>query len=131
LGDKKMSITTTKFNKNVYSTEDENIHNVDVFNDVIFYNTKMSAVYQTGLSFCNNDYNKPSNELELSENGGTNFILIEINKLYLKDIEEKNEEANAVLDLLKEVKQDATFKDLKNLYLVLQENHPGSVELYL
>jgi hypothetical protein len=126
-----MSITTTKFNKNVYSTEDENIHNVDVFNDVIFYNTKMSAVYQTALSFCNNDYNKPSNELELSENGGTNFILIEINKLYLKDIEEENEEANAVLDLLKEVKQDATFKDLKNLYLVLQENHPGSVELYL
>jgi hypothetical protein len=126
-----MSITTTKFNKKLHCTEDENIHNIDVFNCIVFYGTEMGAVYQTGLSFCDNDYNKPSNELELSENGGTNFILIEINKLYLKDIEEENEEANAVLDLLKEVKQDATFKDLKNLYLVLQENHPGNVELYL
>lgn len=62
-------------------------HNLDIFNEV----NGLQAVYQSGLSYYHGDYSLPSTEVLLSEDGGTNYALSQINDLdesYFDNIDE-------------------------------------------
>ncbi|QIR16665.1 hypothetical protein [Shewanella aestuarii] len=89
-------ITTTYFDHILHSTEvhgnhnhrDYVRHNIDIFNVIKIHGKDYNAVYQSGLSYFNNDVSLPSAEIELSEAGGTDPFLESLNGLYACDIDE-------------------------------------------
>lgn len=95
-------------------------HNIDIYNTLSFKGTDFSAVYQTGCSYQNNNYSSPSKKIELSDDGGTDSVLITINQMVESDFEDMNiveyyiEECNS---------RDINNKDdLIALYEAINEN---------
>ena len=128
-----MKITTSQFDYNYNgSTKAGNdmngfyvFHNVDVFNSIMIDDIELQAIYQTGMSYTHNDYSFPRNELELSEDAGTDEVLMKINDLYESDFDDINLIDN-VLEKIKELcplnnNADKLFK----IYQTLNDNRPA------
>lgn len=126
-----MKITTTNFDFNHY----ENVKvesqlngiyvlpNIDVFNKIIIDGVELTAVYQTACSFLNEDYNSPSNMLELSQGGGADEVLVKLNDLTEADI--LNEDISEIIELLEnKLNKRVTRKNILELYTALNENLP-------
>jgi hypothetical protein len=99
-------------------------HNIDVFNEV----DGLDAVYQNGLRHYHGNLSTPSIEYELSEAGGTDKILVTINKLTAVKIGALNDDEVEILindlgyDKLK------TKADILSLHAVLMENNAAVSE---
>lgn len=131
-----MKITATNFDSNYHTTERHGgtvlhpyytRHTVDVYNEITIEEDgkleTLNATYQTGCSYIANDYNLPSPELEISEDGGASRLLGEVSRLYASDFDDK-EKIQFVLDeLAHEIIN--TPEKLRQLYDFLIDNHPG------
>lgn len=130
-----MKISTTPFNYTYHHSRKAGnphgiyiLHNIDVYNEIIVDDVKLRAVYRLGESYKHNDSNCPTPELELSERG-TNEILILINNLYESDFEDneliadKLYKINALCPVI-----DNTEKLFK-IYELLNDNKPTISEI--
>ncbi len=127
-----MNISTTLFDYNYhYSQKAGNsthgrymLHIIDVYNVINIDGIELHAVYQCGISYDYNDYNCPSPNLELSEEGGTSKVLVIIDQLYESDFEDEE----SILETLEEVKELCyvidSIEKLKAVYDVLNDNIP-------
>lgn len=131
-----MKITATNFDFNYHTTERHGgtvshsyytRHTVDVYNEITIEedgkSETLNATYQTGCSYIANDYNLPSPELEISEEGGASRLLGEVSRMYASDFDDK-EKIQFVLD---EIAHEIinTPEKLRQLYDFLIDNHPG------
>jgi len=62
-------------------------NNVDIFNTINIDDVDYIPVYQTGMYYEMNDINCPTNNIELSEEGGTDEMLLVINDVDIDDKE--------------------------------------------
>lgn len=99
-------------------------HNMDVFNEV----DGLDAIYQNGLRHYHGNLSTPSIEYELSEAGGTDKVLVAINKLTAVEINalSDNEVATFINDL--EYEGLKTKADILSLHAVLMENNAAVSE---
>lgn len=131
-----MNISTTSFDYNYHSSQKAGnythgeyvFHNIDVFNIINVNGVELHAVYQCGMSYDYNDYNCPSQNLALSEAGGTSEVLVIIDQLYESDFEDES----TILETLKKVEELCPVIDsvekLKAVYDALNDNRPSLSE---
>ena len=119
-----MNITSTKFQYNFFGTKEINCENspytfvnVDFVNEINVKGNTMPVVYQTGLSYYENDYNQPKNLLEISS-PGTALVIIKINELQDADFETMSAD-----DIVEYVGCDflKTAEEIKELFSFLKE----------
>jgi hypothetical protein len=127
-----MKIETTDFESNYHDSQKAGnstygeymLHNIDVYNKIIVDGAELWAVYQTGQSYDHNDYDCPSPDLALSEDGGTSKVLTKIDRLYESDFDDEE----AIMEALEEVKGLCPVIDsvekLKAVYDALNGNLP-------
>lgn len=122
-----MEITRTSFDSNYHFSQTINSphgdyvrHEVDVWNHIKIGEVELCAMYQTGLRF--KDFVGLSEELELSEDGGTHPLLIAVDRLSKGDIETHSEDAKSTLELLKKVVPSSYWSTLELLKKALIEN---------
>ncbi len=133
-----MNITTTAYRLTQHRIElcSDNItihHNCTLENQIIIDSVAYNAVYKTGESCEYNDYNYPSNCLELTDSiSGTSETLELIYKLTIKDIIGETEQTIETLEELKELSPNIdTIEKLLQVYEAICANAPGSVFDYL
>lgn len=134
-----MKVTRTEFDYNYHFSQtcscpcyDYVRHNVDVWNYIKIGDVELCALYQTGNHYKHGDVRCPSEELELSEEGGAHPLLIAIDRLNIADIETRSDEAKCALEMLKEVVQASDWSTLELLKKELEENKSElCVEHYL
>lgn len=126
-------IKTTGFDFNYHSAQIAGdylhgkyvLHNIDVYNWIVVGESQLSAVYQTGMSYDHFSYSCPSENLQLSSAGGTDYLLDKLNELSESDF---NSDSEQVIDLLEEFREELptiqTKKQLLKLYRVLNDNKP-------
>lgn len=133
-----MNIYPTKFEYKHYSTEQTKsrihgpyaYHNVDAWNTINFEGIELNALYQTGLSYLHNDYDYPSNELELSDAfdpdlGGTSEVLLILNNLYESDFSDQEKMAEILDEIKKLCPVVDSIKNIFELYQALMDNKPN------
>jgi hypothetical protein len=145
-----MNISTTEFvSKHCHSKKEGNylhgryaFHCVYAYNDIKIDDIELRAHYETGELYNYEDYDCPSNELELSEGSSilpgaeSSEVLIIINKLYESDFDDDEEKINDVLEEVKELCPVIDSADkLYDLYMELNANKPDlweflDLELY-
>ena len=133
-----MKITATIFESNYHYSEhrgnmncDEYVrHNVDVYNTIMIeengVHDTFQTVYQNGMHHIHGDYSLPSTELELSEDGGADTFLCEIDReFYEEDFNGPNNEK--IAEFLEETNHRIvnTPKKLWLLYDFLRDNKPN------
>ena len=105
-------------------------HELAVFNEILINDQSFYCEYQTGVSYQNNDYNAPSNKLEIYEDNscGLACLLHQMYEDYFEDdelINQKLEEAQKHCEHIKNI------DDLFELYVFFNDNDPGFVEDYI
>jgi hypothetical protein len=127
-----MNISRTEFDSNRYDSEKVGnhtygryvFHSMDVYNIIKIENLELQAIYQNGISYYHEDDDCPSNELELSELGGSDKVLVKINEITETDFDNKK----WINEILEEVKELCPVIDsldkLKEVYKVLKDNQP-------
>jgi len=133
-----MKITATIFDSNYHYSEyhgnmncEEYIrHNIDVFNTITVEENGVQdtfqTVYQTGCHYIHGDYSLPSTELELSEDGGADTFLCEIDReFYESDFDHLNNKK--ITEFLEEKNHRIinTHEKLWLLYDFLRDNKPN------
>ena len=105
-------INTNKIDAYIY-------HNVDIFNSIFINETEHRVVYQTGHSYEMNDYNMPSNELQLYQDN-TSELLSKIDALCEDDLNDLSEEDLAeIIELCSDIKN---IDDVIKLFHFLRDN---------
>lgn len=101
-------------------------HEVTLYNTISFKDRSFDAVYQTGVTYYNNDYSSPSRELALSYEAGTDDVLILVDGLWESDFnDEKQDKIDAIIEELKDRHNLILSKEeLWDVYVALNENKP-------
>ena len=99
-------------------------HTMDIYNEV----DGLSAVYQNGQRHYHGNLSTPSIEYELSQDGGTDKVLITVNKLTAVEINALNEEKVAALISTLNHNSLKTKADILSLHAVLMENNAAVSE---
>lgn len=118
-----MNITSTKFQYNFFGNKEVNVEspytfvNVDFYNEINVKGNTLPAVYQTGLSYYENDYDQPKNLIEISSQE-TAPVIIKINELQDADFETMSAD-----DIVEYVGCDflKTAEEIKEFFLFLKE----------
>ena len=103
-----MKIQTTEFNSEHYGSKiidssnygDYMLHCVDICNEITVDNKTFSAIYQTACGFTGNDYNAPTEKLELSEEADTCRFLTLIDET---DVNDEDDFDGEILEYLRDL----------------------------
>lgn len=120
-------IEVTQFDYNDHSVERHESstvpayvrHNMDVYNEI----NGLSAIYQNGLSYYNDDRSLPAKEFELSVHGGTDNALLVINGFTTEDIDGFTE--SDMVQVIEDINEDFinTKADVYAFHAVLMQNN--------
>jgi hypothetical protein len=133
-----IDIDTNAFNFTYHGSELANngqdvLHNVDSIFEVNFKGVPFTVLYQCGMSFTNNDYDRPSTKLGISDSSidksnttdmfkSTDTFILKMNQLTEDTIEKFSEEDVVELDILAEANAEIeTVDDLLMIHHALNE----------
>lgn len=130
-----MTITTTDFEHNfhghvIHSSRnggDYVRHEVDIYNTVCC----LDAVYQNGLSYLGNDYDRPDPRLQLSPDGGADERLVTVDQLTESELDALKDSED-LAEFLEEVSLDGidSWESLAALFGELRDNeHAANIYL--
>jgi len=117
----KLNISHSEFESNYHdsrkcggNTHSEYLyHNVDVFTTLKINDEEYQVIYQEGQGFYNNDYSMPYEDICLSEEGGTDRIIILIDRIGCELEELEDKEAK---ELLSDNNIDFSVEDARKIY---------------
>ena len=116
------NITSSKFQFNFFGTKEIDCEspytfvNVDFYDEILVNGESFSAVWQTGLSYYQNDYDQPKNCLELSEEQ-THPALLKVVSLNEDDFKNMSEQ-----DIVSYVDcEQFKIEEIKELFSLLKE----------
>jgi len=104
-------------------------HEITVFNEIEIASISLNACWQTAQSYYRNDYNLPKKELELSDDGTHEALLI-INSLVESDFENQETIEFRLEEVQSHCNEIETIEELKDIYDELISSKP-KVEDYL
>lgn len=97
---------------------EEVFHNVDFLTTLDIFGESFDVLYQCGMTYIANDYNRPSTELGVSDNS-TDDLIIKLDQLFESDIENiDDEDFEEYKDLCSAIK---TKEDLMEVYMALND----------
>ncbi|NRB79162.1 MAG: hypothetical protein HRU38_10905 [Saccharospirillaceae bacterium] len=118
-----LNITTQAINLQFHNSQLINrgadvFHNVDVFTSIDVEGTTFDVMYQCGMWFTGNDYNRPSTTLAVSDHGTDDFIY-KLDQLVESEVEAMSDEDLA--EFAEECDAIKSTDDLLAVYAALNE----------
>lgn len=125
---KTLEIKATEFDHEYYGTtvcgqryNNEYVwHNIDVMNKVIINGVEHDAIYQS-QSFWYNDFNCPSDMLELSEPGGTSEFLCRVAELHAEDLH-----YDVISQINEDCEKDYSVEEYIEIYKFLKDQEKAA-----